>query len=122
MAKKILVVDDDEMNLRMAEFILKKNAYEVEKATSGEECLQYLCENAVDLVLLDVEMPGKSGIDTLQQIRGDDKIAETRVMFLTASVDEEIMQKANELGALGYIQKPFLPQTLQDRVESVVGK
>lgn len=122
MTKRILVVDDDAMNLRMAEFILKKNAYEVEKVTSGNECLQYLCENDVDLVLLDVEMPGKSGIETLQQIRENDAIAETRVMFLTASADDDILQKANELGALGYIKKPFLPQDLQERVESVVGK
>ena len=62
MSKRVLVVDDDVMNLRMAEFILKKEDYEVCKAESGMECLLFLKDEKPDLILLDIEMPIMNGM------------------------------------------------------------
>ncbi len=121
MSKNILVVDDDAMNVRMAEFILKKKNYVVLKADSGTECLNILQKEAVDLVLLDIEMPVMNGIKTLETIRENKNLADIPVMFLTASVDSESVKEAERLGASDFVKKPFLPQDLLDRVEKVIG-
>lgn len=122
MGKHILVVDDDAMNVRMAEFILKQQQYQVLKANSGMECLEVLKSQQVDLVLLDIEMPGMNGMQTLERIREEEKLLEIPVMFLTASTELEDMENARRLGAAGYVKKPFLPQELLDRVEKVIGQ
>lgn len=121
MGKTILVIDDDAMNLRMAEFILTKNHYAVRKADSGQKGIDILKTEAVDLTLLDIEMPVMNGIETLEKIRAEKKIQKSRVMILTASVSDEIREKADALGAAGYIRKPFLPAELQAQVEAVLG-
>ncbi|MBD5520162.1 MAG: response regulator [Lachnospiraceae bacterium] len=122
MAKTILVVDDDPMNLKMADFILKKASYEVILAASGSECLDKLKENSVDLVLLDIEMPQMSGIQTLEQIRAEGSFADLRVVFLSASGEASDMQKADSLGAMDYVKKPFLPPALLECVEKALNK
>ena len=122
MSKHILVVDDDAMNVRMAEFILKQQQYQVLKASSGMECLEVLKNQPVDLVLLDIEMPGMNGMQTLEQIRGEERFLKIPVMFLTASTELEDMENAQKLGASGYVKKPFLPQELLERVEKVIGQ
>lgn len=120
MSKRILVVDDDAMNLRIAEMVLKKDNYEVEKAASGEECLAFLQVAMVDLVLLDVEMPGMSGIEVLEAIRKKEQLASLPVMFLSAS--EEIGEKveAGIYQAQGFIKKPFLPPMLLAEIKKVL--
>lgn len=114
-----MVVDDDAMNLRMAEFALKKNSYEVVIANSGMECLEKLKKNNIDLVFLDIEMPQMNGIETFEHIRADGSFAELPIVFLTASGDGDNVQKARELGAAGYLMKPFVPQDLIRCVDEV---
>lgn len=116
MAKKILVVDDDAMNLRMAEFILTKQGYEVKKADSGRECLTILQDEPMDLLLLDVEMPEMNGMQTLRKLRQDNIQPQLPVMFLSASMDEETVAYAEKLGCVDFIKKPFLPPDLLERV------
>lgn len=120
MSRRILVVDDDAMNLRMAEFILKQKEYEVLKADSGMKCLDILKSGKVDLVLLDIEMPVMSGIETLEKIRADKEFAKLPVMFLSASADDDTLEEADKLGAVDYVKKPFMPQDLQARVAKVM--
>ena len=122
MAKTILVVDDDPMNLKMADFILKKASYEVIPAASGAECLDKLKENSIDLVLLDIEMPQMNGIETLEQIRAEGGFANLPVIFLSASGEESDVQKANSLGAADYVKKPFLLPALLECVEKALNK
>lgn len=119
MTKKILVVDDDMMNLRMAEYILSKEGYEVVKAESGMECLLYLKDNQPDAILLDIEMPIMSGLKTLEVIRENEGMAKIPVIFLTASADIDAVRQAGKLGAVGYVTKPFLPDTLLEKVKNV---
>lgn len=119
MSRKILVVDDEEMGLRMAEFILQKE-YQVEKATSGKECLEKLENDVFDLVLLDVEMPVMNGFDTLEKIRNMSSCKEQKVVFLSADDDDKSKEKANELGALGFVKKPILPHVLQNFVAEIL--
>jgi len=120
MSKRILVVDDDEMNLKMAEFILKQDGYQVHKAESGMECLLFLKDETVDLVLLDVEMPIMSGIQTLEIIKSNVELANIPVIFLTAAADADTVIEAGKLGANDYVTKPFIPQDLLGRVDKVL--
>lgn len=120
MGNRILVVDDDDMNLRMAEFVLKKENYEVIKAASGEETLSLLENGDVDLVLLDIEMPKMNGIQTLEKIRDDKTFGDVKVMFLTAGEADSIAN-VSTLNVLGYIKKPFMPKDLISQVKDVLG-
>lgn len=120
MGNRILVVDDDEMNLRMAEFALKRENFEIIKASSGEEALSLLKSESVDLVLLDIEMPEMNGIQTLEKIRADESFGNIMVMFLTASGDADDVASAGKLGVSGYIKKPFMPNDLVARVKEAL--
>lgn len=119
MGRLILVVDDDAMNLRMAEMILKKKDYEVKKANSGQEALAILQEETVDLVLLDVEMPGMSGIETLDAIRTHQELSQVPVLFLSASEDMEEAVEQGKYAVQGFVNKPILPQMLYKQVEEI---
>ena len=117
----ILVVDDDAMNLRMAEFILEREGYIVCKAESGMECLNYLKDNKPDLILLDIEMPVMNGIKTLEIMKENSELAEIPVMFLTAAADVGTVVEAGNLGIVDYVKKPFMPEELTKRVKAALG-
>jgi len=114
--KKILVVDDDRLSLKMAEQILRDRSFEVFSASSGEQCVRMLRELHVDMVLLDVEMPGLSGLETLEIIRSDEKLKDTRVVLMTVMMVDRYKQDALRLGVLDFIQKPILPVNLVERI------
>lgn len=113
MKKRILVVDDDGMNLVRTKIILGKK-YDVILVGSGIEALDKLKSELVDLVLLDIDMPGMNGIETFGRMKAYN--AEMPVIFLTASGLEEDVRSAISLGAVNYLKKPYLPQELLRRV------
>lgn len=113
MRKCILVVDDDIMNLKRTKLILDKH-YDLVLAKSGEEALDKLKTESVDLILLDIAMPGMNGIETFKRMLEDD--IKTPVIFLTASGDEDDVLAAISLGAVNYLKKPFLPKELLERI------
>lgn len=117
-AKKILVIDDDEMNLQIAKMILeRKLACKVLTADNGLDGTEILRSQRLNLVLLDVMRPDFDGIETLMEIRNDAWIKDVPVMMLTASGDIEVIQKVGVLGVKDYIKKPFMPADLIARVE-----
>ena len=120
MGARILVVDDDQMNIMRAKMILSKGEYEVLTADSGEAALGILAAEKVALVLLDIEMPGMSGIETLEQLRATEEGAKQAVMFMTGTYDDEEQAHGERLGVLGCIQKPFLPPVLLEQVGEVL--
>ncbi len=117
MGKKILIVDDDAMNRKLAGMMLKKGQHEVEAVDSGDAGIALLRGNSFDVLLLDVEMPGKNGIETLRQIRAEGLGKGMRVLFLTGNEESEVSDAIRELCADGYIKKPFKPQELLAAVE-----
>lgn len=121
--KRILIVDDDQMSRKLAEFVLEKDGYKVVSLDSGEACIDYLKkEGKVDLVLLDIEMPLLNGIETLERIRGDRSIAETRVFFLTANEFGKYKETAKRLGVLDFISKPMYGPEILERIKKVFAK
>ena len=115
--KTILVVDDDAMNLKVAQFILEQKGYTVPTVSSGAECLLPLKKKKVDLILLDVEMPVMNGMKTLERIRELPEYANIPVMFLTADASKETVISAGKLDVAGYVKKPYDPQKLLERIE-----
>lgn len=111
--RRILVVDDDKMNLRRTRLILEKY-YDILTAESGQEALDMIYDEKIDLMLLDIEMPGMSGIETFQRMK--ERGMEVPVIYLTASGYEDDVMNAIRLGAVNYLKKPFLPQDLIERV------
>ena len=107
------MVDDDAMNLRRTTLILEKH-YDVLLAKSGEEALDKLREESIDLVLLDIAMPGMSGIETFRAMK--DNEMDVPVIFLTASGYEDDVMTAIRLGAANYLKKPFMPKILLERI------
>ena len=113
MQKRILVVDDDAMNLKRTQMILEKQ-YDVILTESGEEALdKIICED-IDLILLDIAMPEMDGIETFKRMK--EYSLDIPVIFLTASGDEDDVRSAAKLGAVNYLKKPFLPPELLKRV------
>ena len=120
MGSKILVVDDDQMNLMRARMILSKEGYEVVTADSGAAALDILSQETVALVLLDIEMPEMSGVETLEKLRKTENKDMQPVMFMTGTYGEEEQAHGERLGVLGCIQKPFLPPVLLEQVKKVI--
>ena len=118
MRKKILVVDDNTVNLATIERELK-DLYEIVPMISGQRAIKYLYTENVDLVLLDVEMPMKDGIQTLHEIRTLDNGVTLPVIFLTANKDRRTVIEGSKLGIMDYITKPFESDDLINRIERV---
>ena len=116
----VTIVDDDEMNLKLAERILTKSNVAVSKIHSGEELLNFLKENHPDLILLDINMPGMDGFETMKRLRAEETdIADIPVIFLTSENDTNTEKRALALGAKDFIRKPFIPEILTLRVTQI---
>lgn len=102
--KRILVVDDESLSCGMLEEFLSGSGYEVSLALNGDEAIEAALKTRPDLVLLDVKMPGKSGMETLQELRAI--VPEAPVIMLTGLYDEVLARQAEAEGAAGYVTKP----------------
>ena len=113
----ILVCDDDKEIVKAIEIYLVKENYNVLKAYDGEECLKILKENTIHLIILDIMMPKKDGIETIEEIRKEKSIP---VIMLSAKSEDEDKIKGLNLGADDYVTKPFNPLELIARVNSCI--
>jgi len=120
--KKILVVDDNKMNLAVAKEALS-NDYSVLCTTSADKMFSLLEKFIPDLILLDIEMPGMTGIEALKQIRAydDPNIKNIRVVFLTSHGSDGNVINAHKYKAQGFILKPFDPANLRKKITDLIG-
>ncbi|HEY0616029.1 MAG TPA: response regulator [Kribbella sp.] len=114
----VLVVDDQPPNVRLLEAILAPRGYDVRTAASGEEALRLIAEDDIDLVLLDIVMPGLDGYEVCRRIREQVDTAYLPVVMVTASGDEQKV-KALEAGADDFLTKPVNKSELLARVASL---
>ena len=115
--KTILVVDDEVRMVRFVKMNLDLEGYLTLEANNGMQALEKVRDHQPDLVLLDVEMPGMDGFETLRRIR---EVSETPVIMLTVRADEEDRIKGLDLGADDYVTKPFSPRELASRIRAVL--
>jgi putative two-component system response regulator len=117
----IMALDDTPFVLSRIEDILG-DKYNLRLTKTPLAAFGALNKEAVDLMLLDIEMPGMSGIEFLEQARKNDNVKHTRVIFITAHAESDMVKKALKLGADGYIIKPIQADALLKKVEEVLGR
>jgi two-component system, OmpR family, KDP operon response regulator KdpE len=116
-AGRILVVDDDPQIRRVLKVNLSGQGFEVDDAKSGDAALERLREARFDLVLLDINMPGMSGLEICRAIRSSSEIA---IIMLTVRDDEAVTVEALDAGADDYVTKPFKPSELAARIRAAL--
>jgi two-component system alkaline phosphatase synthesis response regulator PhoP len=120
MSTKILIADDEPNILISLEYLMKREGYAVHVARDGQEALDVMRRERPRLVLLDVMMPRKSGIDVCQELRGDESIKDTLVLMLTAKGRETDVAKGLGVGADAYMTKPFATKDLVAKVRDML--
>ena len=117
------VVADEDADIRdLVTFKLGSAGYTVVPAADGDEALQLINEHRPELAVLDVMMPGQSGLDVLRSIRADEALAGTRVILLTARARDVDVDAGFSTGADDYLTKPFSPRELVHRVTTLIGR
>ena len=119
-AKKILLIDDEEDILEILSYNLKKEGYEVHTATDGTSGIQKAKEIFPDLILLDVMMPEKDGIETCQELRQIKEFQKTLIVFLSARSEEFSQLAGYDAGANDYIVKIIKPKILISKVNALL--
>ena len=115
---KVLIVDDKPANLLVLQDLLREFQIEVIEASSGEETLSLVMRHNFAVILLDVKMPGMSGIETANLMFGNDNTMQTPVIFITGyDMDELDQVEGYAAGAVDYIIKPIIPQLLLSKVK-----
>lgn len=119
--QRILAVDDNIIMLATIEQELK-GEYEVIPVNSGIRALQYLKREKPDLILLDIQMALKDGLETLQEIRGTDNGRHIPVIILSSKADRGTIIESSKLGIYDYVLKPFRKEDLCGRIERALQK
>jgi two-component system cell cycle response regulator DivK len=102
----VLVVEDNDMNLKLFRDVLQATGYRTLEATSGEDALAVAAEHVPDLVMLDSQLPGIDGVETLRRLREDERTATTPIVALTAQAMAGDRERFLDAGFDGYISKP----------------
>ena len=123
MAKKILVIDDEEIIVRSLKKLLEQNDFDVFIAKRGQDALVMIEEEDFDLIITDVRMPGVNGVDTAKAITeklNTSNKEKVPIIFITGYADEEAEKKANALKPIAFIYKPFDIPEFVSRIRDVL--
>ena len=118
-ARKVLIADDEPDILEILKYNLSNEGYEVITAKDGDEAIEKAKRHSPDLIVLDVMMPRKSGVEVCQILRAQPAFKETLIIFLTAVNDEGTQIRGLETGADDYISKPVSPKVFISRVNAL---
>lgn len=120
--RKILVVEDNDMNMQLVEFLLEEGGYEIVKATSGEEALALTRDGtAPDLILMDIHLPGMDGLSVVRAMKSEQRTARIPILALTAHAMRGDKDRFLEAGCDGYISKPIDVKTFISSIERYLG-
>lgn len=118
-ARKVLIADDEPDILEILKYNLSREGYEVVTAQNGDEALEKARRFQPDLIVLDVMMPQKTGVEVCQLLRAQPAFRQTLIMFLTAVNDESSQVRGLETGADDYVSKPVSPRVFVSRVNAL---
>ncbi|WP_028049754.1 response regulator transcription factor [Cellulomonas sp. URHD0024] len=116
----VLIADDDEDIRDLVAFKLEHLGVDVVTAVDGTDALARVREHRPDLAVLDISMPGLSGIDVCRIIRAEPELSSTRVIMLTARAQENDVEAGFSAGADDYVTKPFSPRELVSRIQTLL--
>ena len=119
--KRILVVDDNPRNLKLAFDVLEDAGYEVVEAVDAEEAQSMIDRNLPDLILMDIALPGMDGLTLTRKIKANERTKHIRIIALTAFAMKGYDQKALAAGCDGYITKPIDIHQLPVQVAEILG-
>lgn len=122
MTHRILIADDEPNILVSLEYLLQREGFAVTLARDGQEAVEAILRDPPDLVLLDVMMPRKTGLEVCQQVRAEARLQTVRIVLLTAKGRDTDVAKGLALGANAYITKPFSTKDLVARIRSLLGE
>tara|TARA_B100000214_G_scaffold366500_1_gene335533 strand:+ start:2984 stop:3679 length:696 start_codon:yes stop_codon:yes gene_type:complete len=117
MIKKALIIEDDKSVSQLIRLYLSDSGYEVVEFNDGIKGLDYALSNNIDIILLDLNLPGIDGIEICKNIRN---VSTVPIIMVTARVDENDKLKGLDIGADDYVTKPFSPRELMSRVNAVI--
>jgi CheY-like chemotaxis protein len=120
MKHKVLIVEDNPLNMRLIEMILKSDDYILLKATDGEEALAIAAIDHPDLVLMDIRLPKLSGLEVARRLKKNGKLSHIPIIALTAHAMKGDMEKAIEAGCDSYVSKPIDTRQLPRLVASML--
>ena len=118
---KILICEDNQLAMHTLSFILEREGFKSDTAEDGNKALAFLQKTVYDLILMDIHLPFRSGLEVIKYLRSDLKM-KTPVLVLTAFRDPQMQRQAGELGISGYIVKPFDPSDLISQICSILKK
>lgn len=118
--EKILVVEDDKNISKLIRYNFEKEGFDCITSFNGEDALKTLDKSPVDLILLDIMLPGIDGLEVCRKVKQDKKLADIPVIMLTAKGEEVDRVVGFELGADDYVVKPFSPRELLLRVRAIL--
>jgi two-component system cell cycle response regulator DivK len=116
MTHVILVVEDNERNLKLLRDVLEYAGYDVRVARTGEEGVTLALKEPPDLVLMDLQLPGIDGMEALRQLRASQRTADIPVVAVTAQAMKQDRERALEAGFDGYVEKPISVRVFPDQV------
>jgi len=116
MSARILIVDDNSVNLKLATDVLEMEGYAVEKAVDAEQAQEMLKSATPDLILMDIALPGMDGLTLTRKLKADERLKDVPVVAMTAFAMKGDEQKALDAGCDGYITKPIDTRKLPQQV------
>ena len=119
--RRILVVEDNPLNLKLVRDVLQFAGYEVIEAHSGEEGVRAAQADPPDLVLMDLQLPGIDGTETLHRLRQGPLGRDVPVVAVTAFAMAEDRERASQAGFDGYVEKPISVRELPGQIEAFLG-
>ncbi len=125
MAYSVLIVDDSPVMRSFIRRVLTLSGFEVGEcveAGNGVEALAQLSAHRVDIILTDINMPGMNGEELLLKLQADGTLKTTPAVVISTDATNERIVRMIELGAQGYMSKPFSPESLRDELERVLGE
>ncbi len=123
MAKKILVIDDEELLTRSFSHLLEKQGYEVYTVRNGQDALVIIEEESFDLIITDIRMPGDNGVAAIRKAQEGlerKKRSKIPVIFVTGYADEKLEEEAKKLNPVAYLYKPFDIKQILQLVKSTI--
>lgn len=121
MSKTILIIDDSSMVRLVVKKAANKGGYEVLEASNGQEGLDILLKNHIDLILSDINMPVMDGLEMVKRIKENDSLKYIPIVMLTTERSNELKQKGKDLGVKAWMVKPFNESTFLKAMMKLIG-